>query len=317
MEELDRAGIKYHRGLVPDVHFHYIFERLAALTFPLWFIFLFFRYRPAVIHSHTEMPDLATYAFFKLFPPLLRRCKVERTIHNTRLWTGLERTGRCVEAFFIKNNSNVAISPSVLDSYAKKYGCRPPIIYNGVAPSAQRPFKGLPNEVKNILFAGRFEPQKGIDVLAETIRSMAGDDRYHFHVVGDGGLRGFVEERLTGLRNVTLYPPVHGLSSYLSSFDYLFMPSVFEGFSLLSLEASMAGLPVIGSGCSGLGDTLPADWPLNVRDNSADGYARLFREVIPRADRDRLGTVAREFATANFGIRQMQEGYEKIYGRLV
>ena len=88
IKELEDAGIKYHRGLVPEVHFHYLFERLAAVTFPLWFIFLFLRYRPTVIHSHTEMPDLAVYSFFKMFPTLLRGCKVVRTIHNTQLWTG-------------------------------------------------------------------------------------------------------------------------------------------------------------------------------------------------------------------------------------
>mgnify|MGYP001521766187 FL=1 len=130
IKELEDAGIKYHRGLVPEVHFHYLFERLAAVTFPLWFIFLFLRYRPAVIHSHTEMPDLAVYSFFKMFPTLLRGCKVVRTIHNTQLWTGLKKTGMKVEKFFIRNNSNIAISVAVRDNYTAEYHQTAPIIYN-------------------------------------------------------------------------------------------------------------------------------------------------------------------------------------------
>lgn len=314
IDELRKAGIRYHRGIVPDVRFHYVFERLAAVTFPLWFIFLFLRYRPAVIHSHTEMPDLATYAFFKLFPCLSRRCRVVRTIHNTRLWTGLERTGRRVEAFFIKNDSNVAISEPVRDNYVKEYGCRPPIIYNGVSPSPRKPFEGIVEGKLNILFAGRFEPQKGVGTLVSVLERLKGDARYHFHVVGDGGMRRDIERCLSAQSNVSLYPPVHGLASYLASFDCLFMPSLFEGLSIMSIEASMQGLPVISSGCPGLGDTLPGDWPLTVRDNAVESYVRLFGDVVPCADLARLGDMARAFVAERFGVRRMQTEYEKVYG---
>lgn len=136
--ELREAGIRYHRAHVPDVHFHYVFQRIAAIVFPLWFLPLMLKHRPAAVHCHTEMPDLAVWWFFTLFPRLLRRCKVVRTIHNTVLWTGLKNTGRRVERFFIRNGCNVAISQSVRDSYAKEYGQTPPIIYNGVEETPQR-----------------------------------------------------------------------------------------------------------------------------------------------------------------------------------
>ena len=113
VSELRSAGIRYHRAYMPDVRFHYVFERLAAALFPLWFLPLFLRHRPAVVHCHTEMPDLAVSWFFTLFPRLLVGCKVVRTIHNTRLWTGLKATGRRAERFFIRRGANVAISVSV------------------------------------------------------------------------------------------------------------------------------------------------------------------------------------------------------------
>lgn len=313
INELEAAGIRYHRGIVPDIRFHYLFERLAAYTFPLWFIFLFIKYRPDVIHSHTEMPDLATYTFFKFFPRLLRRCRLVRTIHNTRLWTGMKSTGRRVEPFFITHNANVAISKSVQDNYAESYGFLPPIIYNGVAQTPQRPFENIVKGKTNILFAGRMEPQKGIKVLVEIIEKMSFDRRFHFHVIGDGSLRPFVEQHLSAQTNVTLLPPIHGLSAYLSSFDYLLMPSEFEGLSIMSLEASMEGLPVIGSGCPGLGDTLPDGWALNVPGNAADDYVRLLQDVIPTADKAHLAHQARSFAIEHFGVRRMQTAYENFY----
>ena len=115
--ELRAAGIRYHRAHIPELHFHYLFERLAALCFPLWFAPVFARWKPDVVHCHTEVPDMAVRAFFCLFPQLKRRCRIVRTIHNTRLWTGLGRTGRFVERFFVAGKANVAISQAVKESY--------------------------------------------------------------------------------------------------------------------------------------------------------------------------------------------------------
>lgn len=312
--ELRSCGIKYHRAVVPDIRFHYLFERLAAITFPLRFLFLYLKYRPAAIHSHTEMPDLAVYATFCLMPWLRRRCRVVRTIHNTCLWTGLKKTGRRVERFFMGLNANVGISSSVLDNYEREYCVRPPMIYNGVGHTPAKPYAGIVAGRKNILFAGRFEPQKGIDTLIEIIRRRRSDSRYFFHVAGDGSLREHIVSRLSGCGNVSIVPPIYGLPSYLRSFDYMLMPSEFEGLSIMSIEASMAALPVIINNCAGLKDTLPADWRLKVENNDIYAYDNIFDNVIPSADAHALGLEAQHFATENFGIERMQAGYERLYG---
>ncbi len=313
MQELDDAGIRYHRAYVPDVRFHYLFERLAAYTFPLWFLPLFLKHRPAVVHSHTEMPDLAVWWFFRLFPRLLHGCKVVRTIHNTRLWNGMEGTGRRVERFFIRHDSNVAISASVRDSYEKEYHRRAPMIYNGVAETSQRPYDGLAQGKINILFAGRFEPQKGVSTLIGIIKRMKDDGRFHFHIIGDGSLKPDIGREIGPLDCVTMRPPVHGLAACLSSFDYLLMPSEFEGLSIMSIEASLAGLPVIANSCPGLRDTLPPDWPLCVRGNDLGQYAAIFRNLRKRTGNDPLSKKAAAFAKERFGIRRMQEAYEAVY----
>ena len=142
---------------------------------------------------------------------------------------------------------------------------------------------------------------------------MAGDGRYHFHVMGDGSLLPDVERAVARCGNATLTPPMYGLSGVLSSFDCLFMPSEFEGLSMLSMEASMNRLPVIANRCPGLSDTLPEDWPLMVDNNSLNAYLHLFRDILPTADRNALADKAATFAEQNFSIRKMQEEYEKVY----
>lgn len=81
----------------------------------------------------------------------------------------------------------------------------------------------------------------------------------------------------------------------------------------MSIEASLAGLPVIANSCPGLRDTLPDDWPLCVRNNDTDQYVSLLNYVTAHNDRRRLGAKAQAFARMNFGIRRMQQAYEALY----
>ena len=359
--ELEQAGVRCHRSWMPDVSFHFLFERIAALLFPLRMLYIMLRWHPDVIHTHTETPDLALYMFSRLFPFMLRRVKIVRTIHNTRLWTGLPRTAQWVETFFKSLGANIAISDSVRDSYAERFGEVPPIINNGVAEVEQTDYFNtstpqgvhlsqvhqqhlntstfntqhstnlntstpplgfclLPEqEHLNILFAGRLEPQKGVVVLCEVLKMLAGDARYHFTIAGDGSQRTLVEQTLAKIAalgkpiNAQLVPPIFGLAGYMQSFDYLFMPSEFEGLSMLSMEASLNRLPVIANACPGLADTLPADWALLAHNNSLNDYRHIFNELLPTADHDALTQQAYAFAKDRFSVRTMQERYEARY----
>lgn len=313
ISEMEACGIQYHRSYVPVIPFHYLFERIAALLFPLWFIFIFLKFRPQVIHCHTEIPEMATCCFFSLFPWLLKRCSVVRTIHNTKLWTGMEIVGPKVEKFMQRQRSNIAISESVQQNYYEQYGEEPPIVFNGVAPQPQKVYAPLVEGRCNVLFAGRFEEQKGVDVLADIITGLSDDIRYYFYVIGDGRQKEYLIRSLVNQQNVSILPPVYGLSAFLASFDYLLMPSRHEGLSMLAIEASFQQLPVIINNCLGLSDTLPEDWPLKVNNNRLGEYMNIFKSVLPVTDRVALGTRARTFAEQHFGLRQMQTNYEKIY----
>ena len=313
IRELRQRHIAYHRSYVPAIRFHYLFEKLATWLFPLWFLWLFLRYKPAIIHSHTEIPDLAVYRFFQWFPWLLRRVGLVRTIHNTQLWTGMSHTGQHVEAFFQAHSANIAISESVQESYQKRYAALLPIIYNGVAPVEQRRYAQLKMGKINVLFAGRFEEQKGIDVLIAVIKALEKDERYHFHVMGSGTLQALVEHELSGMSHVSLSAPLAHLSHYLASFDYLFMPSRFEGLSILALEANFNGLPIVGNACPGLRDTLPTDWPLFVANNDISAYLRLFSVQLQTFSRAQLQQQAYEFVAQHFSMATMQQRYEAVY----
>ena len=163
------------------------------------------------------------------------------------------------------------------------------------------------------MFAGRLEYQKGIDELIAVVKELKNDTHYHFHIIGAGSKSKEVQEQLGILSNVTLYDKVYGLSQYLSSFDYLFMPSNFEGFGLMCAEASLAHVPTIINNCAGLNETLPNNWPLSVYGNGVKHYLHIFKDVLPKVNKTILGEQAYLFAKQNFGMRRMQLEYEIIY----
>lgn len=312
LAELKREGITVHRSWLPVVwHFHYLVERIISCLFPLRMLWLWLRWHPDVVHTHTEMPDMAVWLSLKLLPFV--QVKVVRTIHNTRLWTGMQWVGPRVERFMQQRNANVAISEGVAAAYVKQYGgSMPAIIYNGVAPVEQKPYSGIVAGKTNVLFAGRLEEQKGIATLCEIVKSLQDDDRHFFHVFGAGTQQELVDG-ISRLSNVSVHPPLPNVATVMASFDYLIMPSLHEGLSILAIEASMNGLPLMVNRCTGLIDTLPPEWPFAVADNDMGQWMKLFKEVLPNADRQACADRAKEYVHEHFSIERMQEEYNKIY----
>ena len=307
-QELEEHGIMYHTS--PISH-----SKLAILFFPLWFSFIYLKYRPNIIHSHTEIPDLALWLFRKLsWLFFWIKIRYVRTIHNTELWNDWKGIGSMVERFYLKHRCNVAISKAVRNVYEKTYGQHHiPLLYNGVKEMKQKVFPHLVKEKVNVLFAGRLEDQKGIDQLIDVVTALKDDGRYHFHIVGSGALKQKVKESLESLEFVSLYDKVYGLSQYMGSFDFLFMPSNYEGFGLISVEASLTRTPIIVNWCAGVDETLPGDWPLKIIENNVADYLDLFKNKLLFFDYQKLADKAYKYAQEHFSLEKMQKEYEILY----
>lgn len=312
IEELEQNGIHYHRSHLPVfLEFHYVIQKLIALLFPLRFLFLWLRYRPDVIHCHTEMPDLAIWLSLRLMPFV--KIKVVKTIHNNVLWHGMDRVGRNVENYMQEHHTVVAISENVRASYQAKYGGNDiPVIHNGISPVRQEKYEGIVNGKTNICFAGRLEHEKGITTLCDIVMRLKDDMRYHFHIFGTGRMQEDID-RLKTLPNVSVNPPVNGISKYIGSFDYIIMPSLFEGLSIFALEASFNGAPMIINKCNGLSDTLPEDWPLTVHDNDIDQWIDIFKHRLPAANHELLQEKAFDHVKKFFSMKKMQDKYIQVY----
>lgn len=316
--ELREKGVHIHRSPISVfIHFHYVFEKLSAILFPFWAIFVLKRKQPDIIHSHTEIPDFATYCLFKTFGHSVRKCRVVRTIHNNSLWNKSDLIGGWIEKF-MQRHQIVAISDSTYESYFRKYHFRPQnLIYNGIEKVEPKSFLDIKKGKINVLFAGRFEIYKGVRILVKLIQELANDNRYFFHIIGDGSMKKEIITALNTVESVQILPPFNGIAAYLNSFDYLIMPSEFEGLSILSLEASFQQLPCIINDCCGLSETLPDNWPLKVHNNDLKEYLHIFRDILPSLNKKELCLSAYAFAECNFSLSNMQNAYEDLYRSLL
>ena len=305
-EELKAAGVILHRAPRTATS-----PKAGILLFPFWFPSLAKASRPDIVHCHNEISLLAYYLSCKL--SCRRRTEsVVETIHSCQLWNGWKRVGKVVEHFYQVRGKQVAVSTAVAQMYSREFGYEPEVIYNGVRRQEAKPFPHLVSGRINILFAARMEEQKGVKTLIDVASSPSLSPNLHFHVVGDGPMKPTVDKALSGFGNVSLYHRVHNIASYIESFDYVFMPSLFEGLPMLSIESSMAGTPVIGNDCPSIVESLPERWPLLVHDNNVNDYLSIF-STLENADRKELSEKAREYAQRQFSIERMQGEYEKMY----
>jgi D-inositol-3-phosphate glycosyltransferase len=123
---------------------------------------------------------------------------------------------------------------------------------------------GLPDEGRMLLFVGRIQPLKGLDVAIRALAELADrcPDAFLVVVGGPSGPSGQAEvDRLHGLvaqlgltDRVRFVPPQPHelLSTYYRAADVCVVPSRSESFGLVALEAAACGTPVVAAAVGGL-----------------------------------------------------------------
>jgi glycosyltransferase involved in cell wall biosynthesis len=138
--------------------------------------------------------------------------------------------------------------------------------------------------------------------------------KFLFHIIGEGSLINDVNLLNERHEGVLFYGSVPQMSAKLYPFDYLLMPSRFEGLPLISIEASLSRVPVIASRAEGLVETLPADWPLFFSlDDLPQFFTIIDRILAGNYDLDALKETAYQFASDQFARAKMIDAYSKIF----
>ena len=303
-------------------------KRISLLIAPLKLFVLLIKLNPDIIHSHTDLPDFVLSVVLKLRTLFgLNPIKIVRTIHNTVLWPTHKKIGEFVESSF-NNDFIVTISESANTAYEKlrisynfKNSNYKMMIYNGCKLPENIYYNFNLNKNKiNILFCGRLEFQKGIDILLSNIKliNLTFPDKFVFYIVGQGSFKSETISATRQNQNVFFYDSILNISNKIHLFDFLLLPSRFEGLGLISIEASLSKVPVLSSGVDGLMETLPTNWPLNFDLNIPNSLIDLLKKVIDK-DFD-LTLIKKEaflFAKDKFSYESMIKKYSQLYNSIL
>lgn len=174
---------------------------------------------------------------------------------------------------------------------------------------------GIPRQDKNILFAGRIEPLKGIDTLLRAIaliqqRRPAAIENVCVAIIGGDPWSDDPDDEMARLQQLRKDLDIHDFVTFLGSKDQeilpyyyaaaemVVMPSHYESFGLVALEAMAMGTPVIASEVGGLA-FLVRDGETGFHVPSRDPEAlaeRIYRLLIDENCGRDLGQNARAYA---------------------
>jgi glycosyltransferase involved in cell wall biosynthesis len=168
---------------------------------------------------------------------------------------------------------------------------------------------------------GNVRAPKGYDLLLPAVRALCarGVD-VHLAIAGDAsgalgdGLR--AQRDSLGLTDhVTLLGYQEDAGEFLSGLDLFVLSSTSEGFSLSTVQAMAAGLPVVATRSGGPEEIVESEASgLLVEAGSPDALSAGIERVIrDPALAERLGAAARRRATDAFSLDAMLRGYGEIY----
>jgi len=186
----------------------------------------------------------------------------QRMISSTEAWLTRESWRIICCSRFMANEvtSTLGVSEHMID-----------IVPNGIDPD---PFNTLFNREEFrarfadtneqlVLFVGRLVQEKGVSNLVEAT-SLLRDLNIKFVIVGEGYLK---EELIRRVKELGLSDKVYvtgfldqdTIRGLFRTADACVIPSIYEPFGIVALEAMTGGAPIVTTGAGGLGEILKQD----------------------------------------------------------
>lgn len=290
---------------------------MAALT-PAYLKALRTR-QPALVHAHSFGAGVVTRLAPRLGQPKLVFCPhgwafdMELSAPVRHALAGIER------ALAARADRIVLISEHEA-AIARRAGIAPAklaVVPNGIALAAPAVASAAWQDDRlKLLFVGRFDRQKGLDVLLDAVRPLG--DRIALRVIGGSVVSGafdtagappFVE--FLGWRSRL------EVAAHMAGADALVVPSRWEGFGLVAVEAMRLGTAVIASTAGGLREIL-GDGRYGFSFPAGDPAA--LRQVLASLDRATLAAraaVGQERFRACYTAERMEAAMDDLYQSLL
>jgi D-inositol-3-phosphate glycosyltransferase len=294
-----------------------------------------------LVHSHYWMSGWAGVrlaerwlvphvAMFHTLGEVKNRARI--TEHETDLRIAAERTiARTADRIVVASEHEAALLTTLYGADAARISTVPcGVDLDLFAPAdkdAARARLQLRDGERIILFVGRIEPLKGIDVLINVAAQLHDDENFRVLIVG-GDARADAEvaqlkqlaTRLGVDHHISFVGAVahEDLPLYYNAADVCVVPSYYESFGMVAVESMACGTPVVASRVGGLASTIS---------DGETGYLIPWRCPEPFAERLELlldndelrasfGRAARE-AVERFRWTNVAEAVADLYAALI
>ena len=265
-----------------------------------------------IVHTHHRMA--AFYIrLLKLVHPKLIHVYTAHNVFEDKL---------PLYGFALKNAKSVAVGEAVNKNLKEDVGITDSrVIYNGVV------LKETDDQVDEIISYGgikfgcvaRLSEQKGLTYLLDAMSLLTVKDIRLF-IVGDGELRNELENKVKELDlqdSVTFLGYRKDIVECINSFDFCVLPSVFEGFGLVAIEAFMNSKTLVATDIPGLNEVVTNKNGILVPAKDPAALASAIDKLSMDATlRQELASQAKKDYENKFSYPLFLENYRELYREL-
>ena len=262
-----------------------------------------------IVHTHHRMA--AFYIrLLKLVHPKLIHVYTAHNVFKDKL---------PLYGFALKNAKSVAVGEAVNKNLKEDVGITDSrVIYNGVV------LKETDDHVDEIISYGgiklgciaRLSEQKGLTYLLDAMSLLTVKDIRLF-IVGDGELRNELENKVKKLDlqdSVTFLGYRKDIAECINSFDFCVLPSVFEGFGLVAIEAFMNSKTLVATAIPGLNEVVTNENGVLVPAKDPAALASAIDKLATDATlRQELASQAKKDYENRFSYSMFLENYRALY----
>lgn len=277
--------------------------------------------QPDLIHSHLFGGDLIAWFLSKALS-----CTWVSTTHNIKAQESLLR--RMVWKQIMKRVNKVIAVSAQVDDFIKKSlkikDAKRTTILNGVEVARWTTVsqtKMFSQKTLKLGTVGRLEKQKGHTHLLDALAALPAEISWTLDIYGDGSLKDSLQHQAQALgiaRDIAWHGVVKDMSQHYGSFDIAIQASLWEGLSLVVMEAMAAGRLVLATPVAG--GELIEDGENGIIMKKAHSIA--IREAIERVFADKkvakqMAVAARKKAKKQFDLIHNIKAVEALYEELL
>ncbi|ODH01363.1 glycoside hydrolase [Nostoc sp. KVJ20] len=205
--------------------------------------------------------------------------------------------------------------------------------FGSIAREAARAELGIDKETKVVLYVGRFDPRKGIETLVRAVNKSGLRDSKNLQLIIGGGSTpgnsdGIERDRIEQIVNelgISDFTTFAGrlsqdiLPTYYAAADVCVVPSHYEPFGLVAIEAMASGTPVVASDVGGLQFTVVnEETGLLAPPQDVDAFASAIDRILLNPEwRDELGKAGRKRVENKFSWHGVATQLSELYTELL